>query len=109
MDTIKCIRDMLRNTCRSVEQVSFDATDYRSVVKLWVQYKKGVVSIQQSRINDFFSFHLSHDPHVLVYSSRVLNDVLIMGKVNGDYVNIKAPRGDTLNHLSFVAVYGPKH
>ena len=37
------------------------------------------------------------------------NDVLIMGKVNGAYVNIKAPRGDTLNHLSFVAVYGPKH
>lgn len=109
MDTVKCIRSMLRNTCRSVEKVPFDAHDYQSVVKLWVRYKKGLASIQQSTIHDFFSFHLSHDPHVLVYSSRVLDDVLIMGKVNGKYVNMKAPRGDILNdHLSFVAVYGPE-
>ncbi len=40
MDTVKCIRSMLRNTCRSVEKVPFDAHDYQSVVKLWVRYKK---------------------------------------------------------------------
>jgi hypothetical protein len=109
MDTIKCIRSMLRNTCRSVEKVPFDARDYQSVVKLWVQYKRGVALTKQPTIDNFFSFHLSHDPHVLVYSSRVLDDVLIMGKVNGKYVNIKAPRGDVLSdRLSFVAVYGPR-
>jgi hypothetical protein len=108
MDTIKCIRSMLRNTCRSVEKIPFDVHDYQSVVKLWIQYKRGLTLVQQPAIDDFFSFHLSHDPHVLVYSSRVLDDVLIMGKVNGKYVNIRAPRGDALNgRLSFVAVYGP--
>ena len=108
MDTIKCMRSMLRNTCRSVEKVPFDARDYQSVVKLWVRYKSGLALIQHPTIHDFFSFHLSHDPHVLVYSSRILDDVLIMGKVNGEYVNIKAPRGDVLRDcLSFVAVYGP--
>ena len=112
MDAVKQIRSMLRAPCRSIKIISLDTEDYRSVVRLWLQFKRcrvRRVSLGERFepvIESFFSFHYLHDPHVLLYSSRLLDTVLLMAKVNGEYINMRASReGLVDSHPSFVAVY----
>ena len=120
MDVIKIVRSILRTPCRSVEIVPFDAEDYQRVIQLWVRFKRlegrqskvdrllrGVVSINSAiLLNDFFSFHLSQDNHILLYSSKLLDNILLMASVGGRYLNIKIPRTENLrNRSSFVAVF----
>ena len=112
MDAVKQIRSMLRTPCRSIKIIPFDVEDYSSVVRLWLQFKRGRLRRVSSReifepvISSFFSFHYLHDPHVLLYSSRLLDTVLLMAKVDGEYINIRASReGLSVGHPSFIAVY----
>jgi len=107
MDPIGDVKTLIRTPCKSVELVPFDVQDYLSVVNLWVAYKRGDNDLEICpTIQSYFDFHKNHEPHVLLYSSRLLEDVLLMGKVGGRYINIRAPRiVDLSAKPSFIAVY----
>lgn len=106
MDYFGRVRSIMLSPCRHIEYISFHVRDYQSVVDLWLMFKKGQHKLSDSpSIKSLFEFHQEHDHHVLLYSSKLLDEVLLMGKVKGKYVNIRAPQLVDLGNLSFVAVY----
>ena len=99
------LRSLMLKPCSNTFNVPYNTTQYSHVLSMWKHYKKGYLNKNDTLINSIFSFREKHDNHVIIYSSvKIPNSVLMLGKVDGKYVNINIPWQFNIKK-SFVAVY----
>ena len=107
MDAVSRARKLLLSPCKHIELVAFDAHDYQSVVNLWLSYKRSVSTLEKyPGIRSYFDFHRTHEPHLLMYSSKFCDGVLLMTKLENQYMNIRLPDlRERYLQSSFIAIY----
>ena len=103
--SVRKLRSIIRKPCNNIFRVPYTTKNYNEVLQWWGHYKAGVLPKNISLLNSIFSFrHLSKN-HVLLYSSADIPDsVLLLGKIDGRYININLPHEGKIDD-SFVAVY----
>ena len=105
MDVTK-LRAMISRPCENAFRVPYTTRKYADVLKWWSFYKQGKLSRDITLLNSIFSFRRQSSDHVILYSSSAIPEsVLLLGKVNGKYININLPMGIENERSSFVAVY----
>jgi len=103
--SVKKLRSIILNPCDNIFRVPYTTKNYSEVLKWWKHYKSGAMSKNMTLLNSIFSFRYTSKDHVLLYSSADIPDsVLLLGKIDGKYVNINLPHKGKIND-SFVAVY----
>jgi hypothetical protein len=111
-EILKQIKVLLKKTTKKIIYIPFEVKSYTSVIEIWKNYKNfkkinlSLKEIQKRILYNIFSFHLEHENHVLLYYSNNQKDCLMLCKINGKYINIKAPI-DPIKDIekSFIAVY----
>ena len=102
---IRKLRSMILRPCENVFRVPYSTKNYSDVLHWWKFYKNGHMPKKLNLLNDIFNFRDLSDNHIIMYSSSAIDDkVLILGKVNGEYININIPLNIGIKE-SFVAVY----
>ena len=105
MDICK-LRELILSPCENIIRIPYKTEDYKDVLKLWKHFKKGWLSSNKfSLLEQIFTFRDMSRNHALIYSSSlILDSVLLLGKIDGKYINLLLPR-HTLDIKDFVAVY----
>ncbi len=108
MDIIK-LRRLFLKPCRNVIKLPYNIQNYREIIKLWTNYlNRGDLSRislkDRSNIRNIFEFHKSSFDHILLYSCKNAIDRLLLGKINGEYINILIPN-DKIVTENFLAVF----
>ena len=105
MSVRRKLRTIIRNPYDNVFRVPYTTKNYKEVLHWWGHYTMGVMSKDVTLLNSIFSFRQKSKDHVLLYSSAdIPTSVLLLGKIDGKYMNINIPYEGKIND-SFVAVY----
>ena len=101
---IQKLREMILRPCENAFRVPYTTREYADVLKWWSFYKQGNRS-KDILLDNIFSFRKQSSDHAILYSSsEIPGSVLLLGKVNGAYININL-KMDMKHKSSFVAVY----
>jgi len=104
------ILNILKKKPNNVFNIDTSVKNYDDVLNEWKLYKKRKTH-KNITIKNIFDIHLQSNNHIILYSSKELDDVLCMCKMNNVYKYIKLPylnlndKMKKMKSINFVAFY----
>tara|TARA_Y100000591_G_C21818255_1_gene692021 strand:+ start:1142 stop:1483 length:342 start_codon:yes stop_codon:yes gene_type:complete len=100
----------LKKKPNNIFNINVSVKNYDYVLNEWKIYKKSKTH-ENITIKNIFDIHLQSNNHIILYSSKELDDVLCMCKMNNIYKYIQLPylnmnnKMKKMKSINFVAFY----